>query len=214
MERVQLTSSVRTGRGKGVARKLRQQGLIPAILYGGASGTIALSVDSHNLHQFLAKGVAETNVIELSIENAEETKKVQTILKDYQIDPVIRSLVHADFMEVSMDQTLELNVPLELTGEALGVKAGGVLEFVTREVSIECLPADMVDNITIDISSLAIGDSLTVGDLTLDERHTLLTSTDVVIVTVAHPIAEEALEASEEKPVEPEVIQKGKKEEE
>jgi len=214
MERVQLTSNVRTGRGKGVARKLRQQGFIPAILYGGANDPIALSVNLHELYLFVTKGSAETSLIDLSVQSGKESKRVPVILKDYQVDPVMRTLIHADFMEVSMDQKIEIHVPLELTGDAPGVKAGGILEFVTRELPIECLPTNMLEHITIDISSLEIGDTLTAGDITFDEGHKLLLSEDTVIATVASPISEEALEVTESEQAEPEVIQKGKKEEE
>jgi len=217
MERVQLTSTIRTGRGKGPARQLRRQGSIPAVLYGGSQGNLALSVNTNELHQIIAKGFGETSLINLTIQNADESLSASVILKDYQLDPVIRELVHADFQEVSMDQEIEIEVPIELKGKAPGLSEGGVLEFLTREVSIRCLPGDMLNHIDIDVSSLQIGDSLTVGDLQFDETYQILTPAETHIVTVSAPISEEELESTLEaghEQAEPEVIQKGKKPEE
>ena len=217
MEQVQLTSTVRTGRGKGAARQLRRQGFIPAVLYGGTKGNVALSVNTHELHQIIAKGFGETSLIDLTIQSADESQHASVILKDYQLDPVVRELVHADFQEVSMDQQIEIEVPLELKGKAPGVDAGGVLEFMWREVGIRCLPGDMLNHIDVDVSSLQIGDSLSVKDLQLGEKYQILTTPETIIVSVGAPISEEelvsSLEASREQ-VEPEVIQKGKKAEE
>ena len=217
MERVQLTSTVRTGRGKGAARQLRRQGFIPAVLYGGGAGNVALALNTHDLHQVIAKGFAETSLIDLTVQEADTSQQVSVILKDYQIDPVIRELVHADFQEVAMDQEIEIEVPLELKGETPGEKEGGVVEFVTREVSIRCLPGDMLHSIEVDISSLQIGDSLSIEDLTLNEKYQILTAPETVIVNVVAPISEEELESTLESTrevAEPEVIQKGKKVEE
>ncbi len=138
MERVQPTSTIRTGRGKGAARQLRRQGYIPAVLYGGSTGNLALSVNTHELHQIIAKGFGETSLIELTIRDADESQRASVILKDYQLDPVVRELVHADFQEVSMDQEIDIEVPIEVDGQSPGASEGGVLEFLLREVSIRC----------------------------------------------------------------------------
>jgi large subunit ribosomal protein L25 len=215
MEQIQLTSRTRTETGKGVARRLRQQGLIPAILYGGTSGNIPLAVSSHDLLHILAKGAGEHSLIELLIEGAGESKSAQVIIKDYQIDPVMRTLLHADFLEVTMGQVLEIPVPIEIQGESPGVKEGGVIEFVTREILVECLPSKMLEHIVVDISSLNIGDILTVGDISLSDDYKILTASDIVIATVAPPVVEKVVEVEEEEEqAEPEVIQKGKKPEE
>lgn len=217
MEQMQLTSSVRTATGKGVARKLRQGGLVPAVVYGGAHGNIGLSVSSHDLRQIIAKGGGETSLIDLEVKNGDDAQIVPVILKEFQIDPVKRTLVHADFMEVTMGQAIEIRVPLEFTGEAPGVKTGGTLEFITRELIIECLPSKMLNHIDVDISSLDINDSLSVEDISLDDDYKVLTPLDSVVVTVAAPRAEEVEEEEgeeEEVQAEPEVIQKGKKPEE
>ena len=215
MEQMQLTSSVRTDTGKGVARRLRQNGFVPAVLYGGTHGNIGLSVNSHDLRQIIAKGAGETSLIDLDVQNGDKTQTVSVILKEFQIDPVKRTLLHADFMEVTMGQEIEIHVPLELTGESPGVKIGGLLEFVTRELVIECLPSKMLNHIDVDISEMEIGATLSVEDISLGEDYKILTTPDTVVVTVTAPKAEEeAVEGEEEEQAEPEVIQKGKKPEE
>lgn len=216
MEQMQLTSSVRTATGKGVARKLRQSGFVPAVVYGGAYGNFGLSVSSHDLRQIIAKGAGETSLIDLEVKNGDDTQIVPVILKEFQIDPLKRTLLHADFMEVTMGQAIEIHVPIELVGESPGVKAGGLLEFVTRELVIECLPSKMLNHIDVDLSSLEIGSSLSVEDISLGEDYKILTPLDTVVVTVTAPRAEEVEgdEEEEEEQAEPEVIQKGKKPEE
>lgn len=217
MERIQLASNVRTGRGKGAARQLRRQGFIPAVLYGGNAGNIAISVNTHDLHQIIAKGFGETSLIDLTVQQPDTSQQISVILKDYQVDPLLRELVHADFQEVFMDQEIEIEVPLELKGEAPGEEEGGVLEFAMREVSIRCLPGDMLHSIEVDISSLQIGDSLSIEDLTLNEKYEIITPPESIIVSLVAPMSEEELESTLEtthEVVEPEVIQKGKKLEE
>ncbi len=219
MAQTQLAADVRTERGKGAAHRLRRQGFIPAILYGGKSGNIPLLVSLHDLHQIVAKGTWETTLIDLAINQKEKTQKVPVIIKDLQIDPVKRTLVHADFLEITMGHVIEVHVPFELIGESPGVKQGGILEFLTREVTVECLPSKMLDHFTVDISSLEIGDSLTVGNLSLGDDYKIITDLETVIVTVAAPLLREEARVEAEagveaEPTEPEVIQKGKKAEE
>jgi large subunit ribosomal protein L25 len=127
----------------------------------------------------------------------------------------MRTLLHADFLEVTMGQVLEIPVPIEIQGEAPGVKEGGVIEFVTREILVECLPSKMLEHVVVDISSLNIGDIITVGDISLSDDYKILTASDIVIATIAPPILETVVEVEEEEELaEPEVIQKGKKPEE
>ncbi len=215
MEQIQLTSHIRTDTGKGVARQLRRQGLLPAVLYGGELGNLILSVNAHDLRQIVARGAGESSLIHLIIEGAEATKNTNVIIKDYQLDPVIQTLLHADFLEVAMGKVLEVNVSLELIGESHGVKEGGLMEFVTREVAVECLPKNLVESIEIDISSMGIGDTLTVGDISVDpDKLKILAEPEIVVVTVTAPLAEEVEEEAAEERTEPELIQKGKKPEE
>jgi large subunit ribosomal protein L25 len=214
MAQVQLAADVRTETGKGAAHRLRRQGFVPAVLYGGKSGNILLSVSLHDLHQIVAKGMGETTLIDLAIHQENETKSVPVIIKDLQIDPVKRTLVHADFLEIIMGHAIEIHVPFELTGESPGVKQGGILEFLAREITIECLPSKMADHFSIDISSLEVGDALTVSDLSLGDDYKIITDPETVILTIAPPLLKEVAEEAEAEAGEPEVIQKGKKPEE
>ena len=213
MEQVRLVSELRATRGKSAARQLRRAGQIPAVMYGGKHGNLSLALSAHDLRQFIGKGIG-SHLIDLEISRDGGTENVPVILKEYQLDPVKRSLVHADFFEVTMDQTMEIQVPIELIGNAPGVKAGGVIEFVTRELSIECLPGDILDKVEVDISALEIGSAITVKDITLSDKYTVLMDEEVVVVTIASPLTEADLETPQEGPAEPEVIQKGKKPEE
>lgn len=215
MEQVQLTSYFRTTRGKCPARQLRRQGLLPGVLYGGPSGNITISINAHNFYKLLAKGVKESTLINLTIEQeGAVAQQASVVLKNMQVDPVKRVPVHVDFYEVTMGRMIEINVSLALIGDSPGVKLGGILAFSTREITIECLPTNMVDHIDIDISTLQIGDSLTVADLSIGEGRKVLTDPHVMIVSVTPPMGEEIVAAAPEAPVEPEVIQKGKKLEE
>lgn len=213
MEQFRLVSEFRTTSGKGAARQLRRAGQIPAVIYGGKHGSMSLALSSHDLRLLISKGIG-SHLIDLEISREGNTEKVPVILKEYQLDPVKRSLLHADFFEVTMDHAIEIQVPIELVGTSPGVKAGGVVEFATRELSIECLPGDILDKIEVNISSLEIGSAITVKDITLSDKYTILTDEDVVVVTIAAPLTEADLETSQEGPAEPEVIQKGKKPEE
>ncbi len=218
MEQIQLTSHVRTGTGKGFARQLRREGLMPAVLYGGKLGNIPLSVDAHDFRLLVAKSGWESLLLNLVIEGDGGKKKTNVIIKDFQLDPVKQTVLHADFLEITMGEAIEVNIPLELAGESPGAKEGGTIEFVTREVMVECLPSKMVDHIDVDISSLEIGDTLTVEDISTGDDLTILTEPDVVVATVTAPRPEEEeeeeMEIGEAEMAEPEVIRKGKKLEE
>ena len=217
MAEVQLAAEVRHETGKGAAHRLRQRGLIPAVLYGGKSGNVLLSVNSHDLFQIISKSAWETTLIDLAFQQEEQAHTVPVLIKELQTDPVRRTLVHTDFMEITMGQVMEVHIPLELVGEAPGVKEGGVLEFLLRELDVECLPSTIVPSFEIDISTLEIGDTLTVADLKIGEDFKVLTETDMTVLTVATPKLHEEEEVEEEEEeilAEPEVIQKGKKEEE
>ncbi|PID57044.1 50S ribosomal protein L25/general stress protein Ctc [candidate division KSB3 bacterium] len=211
MEQMQLTSKVRTDTGKGVARKLRQKGFVPAVVYGGSHGNISLSVNSHDLRQILARGAGETSLVDLKVTNGSETQTIPVIIKEFQIDPVKRTLLHADFMEVTMGQAIEVQLPIELTGTSEGVKVGGILEFVTRELTVECLPSKILNHINVDISALEIGESLSVEDINLSDDYKILTPAETVVATVTALKAEVEEEEGEEEQAEPEVISKGKK---
>jgi large subunit ribosomal protein L25 len=199
--------------GKNANRRLRVKGLIPGILYGAKKETIAVSVSPREIGTILKSAAGANTLFDLDLGG--QRRKV--ILKEYQREPLKGQILHADFYEVALDKTLEVKVHLELTGVPVGVKTqGGVLDFVTRELEVECLPADIPEKIAIDVSHLELGKHFRVSELKLSDKVKLLTAPDVVIAHVVVPRAEEevapAADAAAAAPeaVEPEVIKKGK----
>ena len=200
--------------GKNASRRLRDAGRIPGVVYGGGGQAIPVSVDPKKVTQILYSPSGHNTVVTLEIRGRAPAR---VLLSDWQVEPVHGGLLHVDMFRVSADTRLKISVPVHLTGEAYGVKTeGGILEFLLREVEIECLPDDIPDHITVNISDYKIGSALRAGDLPLGERVKLLTEPTRM---VAHVIA---LKAEEEKPAEgveaaeaaePEVIRKGKAEE-
>jgi len=203
--------------GKNASRRLRYAGRIPAVVYGGGGQAIPVVVDPKAITQVLYSEAGHNTVVTLEIKGRAPAR---VLLSDWQVDPVNGSLLHVDLFRISADTKLKLKIPVHLTGEPYGVKTeGGILEFITREVEIECLPDDIPDHITVDITDFRIGRNLRASDLPLSERVKLLTDPTRM---VAHVVA---LRAEEEKPAEeavagaeaaaePEVIRKGKAEEE
>ena len=214
MAQMQLAVEVRHATGKGAARRLRSKGHIPAVLYGGGTGNVSLSINSHDLFQIISKHSWETTLIELQLDVDGEAKKIPTLIKELQTDPVRRTLVHADFLEITMGHAIEVHVPLEVVGESSGVKTGGLLEILVREVTVECLPSKIASHFDVDISAVGIGDTLTIGDLVIGEDYKVLDDLETSILTVSAPRVEAEPEEEEETLAEPEVIQKGKQEEE
>jgi large subunit ribosomal protein L25 len=202
--------------GRNVAGRLRRTGRIPAVLYGGAAGSVeSIAVDPKALSRLLHSEAGVNTIIDLRLEGAEPA---QVLVKEYQLHPVSHKLLHADFYRVAMDQVLRVTVQIQLTGEAKGIKAqGGLVDFVHREVTIECLPADIPEHITVDISELMINEGIRVRDLPADAAWKAVSDADMLIVHVvaprieAEPAAAEA--AAPAAPAEPEIIKKGKPEE-
>jgi large subunit ribosomal protein L25 len=205
--------------GRNNAGRLRRDGKIPAVLYGGASnGGEPVAVDPKALMQILHSDSGVNTLISLKLEGAGDTR---VLVKDFQLDPVSHKLLHADFYRVAMDKVLRVTVPVHLTGEPKGVKAeGGVLEFVNRDVAIECLPADIPEHLTVDVSELMLNDGIRVRDLNTGGKWKAISDADMLIVHViapkveAEPAAAEAAAAAPAAPAEPEVIKKGKVEKE
>lgn len=215
MERVTINAEKREGHGKGFARLLRRGGMVPAVLYrGGEAQPIKLS--KKDLVGVLNTSSGEQVMVDLQFADGE--KKV-ALLKDYQLDPVKGELLHSDFFEVSLTEAVKITIHVRTTGEPMGVKRdGGILQHSLRDVEIECLPDRIPDRIQIDISHLEIGQSIHVSDISFDEGIKVLTDPAEVISTVTAPIVEEVPvpeeEAVAEEAAEPEVVKKGKKEEE
>jgi large subunit ribosomal protein L25 len=160
-----LTATRRRETGKGSAHKLRERGLIPAVCYGQRSEAISLTLDPDQLRKALDPGRKRNTVIDLIIEDDGKTEQLKVMLKDYQIDSVKQTLIHADFIRVSMDQVIEVSVPLELTGRPEGVKQGGTLHQVFRTLDVSCKPAEIPTALTADVSALELNDSLQVKNI-------------------------------------------------
>lgn len=206
-----LKGQIRTGLGKQVARKLRSARLIPGVVYGGEAGAVPVTVDPLELTKALGTGAGENVLITLSLAGDGE-RTTTVILKELQRDPVRGGPLHVDFLEVSMKRKIKVQVPLQFVGEPTGVKnKGGFLEQHLREVTVECLPNAIPEQIRIDVSHLDLGDAIHVRDLAATAGVKLLDDggRPVVSVLALAAVAEEAAPA-EEKPAEPEVV--GKKE--
>ncbi len=212
-----LEAKTRETFGKNAARRLRRDGWIPAVLYGGAADRAPaarpLMVDPRALSRILHSQSGMNTIIQLTVDGGERT---QVMVRECQVDPVTHALLHADFYRVAMDRTIRVTVPVVVRGEARGVKVqGGLLDFVHREIDVECLPADIPEHVEVDVTELAIGQAVRVRDLRPHPRWTPLSDPDLMLVHVLPPKVEavtEAPAAEPAAPTEPEVIKKGKAE--
>jgi large subunit ribosomal protein L25 len=201
--------------GKNVNRRLRAQGLIPGVLYGAKKKAVPVAVSPKDIGAILRSASGENTLFDIQLDGSRR----KVILKEFQVEPIKNRLLHADFYEVALDQALEVTVHIELTGVPVGVKVeGGVLDFVTRELEVECLPTDIPEKIVVDVSELALNKHVRVSDIPAPPKVKILTDPDVVIAHVVAPRAEEvvapveaaAAPAEGEAAAEPEVIKKGK----
>lgn len=209
-----LAVTVREQAGKGIARQLRRSGKIPAVLYGQGE-CVLLTVNPDELVKILKAQAGSTVLVSLTVDGAKTKASRTALLRDYQVDPITGSVLHADLFEVSMDKPIRVKVPVHVTGGIpAGVKEGGVLHNNTRELHIECLPAAMPDQIEVDASSLGISQGIHLKDVAQREGIRFLDDEDLMIVSVAAPISDAKLEAlltgGAGTATEPEVAAKGK----
>jgi large subunit ribosomal protein L25 len=214
-ERNEITvrAQPREGRGKNDARRARRDGLVPLTIYGGEGESVSAVAPLRELAAILRSESGHNSIFTLDVEGVGAS---EVMFQDRQIDPVRGRLVHADLRRLVRGQKMEFTVPLHLVGEPVGVREeSGILEQVLREVEIRCDPRNIPDSIDLDVSNLGVHDLLHVSDIPQDENIEILAAPDVVIATVS-VVREEAVEtpAEEEAPAEPEVIGKGKKEDE
>ncbi len=201
--------------GRNEAVRTRQAGKIPAVVYGGESKSPeSVTVDPKELSRILHSQAGVNSLISLKIDGGE----TKVLVKEYQIDPVSHRLLHADFYRVAMDKVITVTVPIHLVGESKGVKQqGGTLDFVHRDVEVECLPSDIPEHITVDVTELLINQGVRVRDLVSDGKWTAVSEPDNLIVHVVAPRAEAAeatadAAAAPTAAAEPEVMKKGKTE--
>ena len=209
-----LAVTVREQSGKGIARQLRRSGKIPAVLYGQGE-CVLLTVNPDELVKILKAQAGSTVLVSLTVDGAKTKANRTALLRDYQVDPITGSVLHADLFEVSMNKPIRVKVPVHVVGSIpVGVKEGGVLHNNTRELHIECLPAAMPDQIDVDASSLGISQGIHLKDVARREGIRFLDDEDLMIVSVAAPISDAKLEAlltgGAGTASEPEVAAKGK----
>src|SRR5438874_9416361 len=218
-----LEATVRESRGKNEARRTRAGGRVPAVLYGamgekGQREATAITVEPKALRKILHSEAGANTLISLKLAGSGDTR---VLVKEYQLDPITHQILHADFYRIAMDKALKVTVSITVKGEAPGVKQqGGILEFVHRQVEVECLPADIPEHIEVNVGELMLHQGVRVRDVPVNPKVKVLTDADTMLVHVIMPKAEEvatpaadAAAAAPTAPAEPEVIKKGKKEE-
>ncbi|HVT97943.1 MAG TPA: 50S ribosomal protein L25 [Acidobacteriaceae bacterium] len=202
---------------KNAARRVRAKGKVPAVVYGAAEPAVAVEVDPKQIQKILHSETGHNSIFDLAV--AGSTAKVMIV--DWQYEPIKGKLIHIDFKRIALDKPIRVEVPIQLTGVAIGVKTeGGILDQMLREVEIECLPGDIPNSIAVDISNLTFGTVLRVADLPHSSKLKFLTSEDKPVAhvvsikeeVVATPDAEAAAAAAATTPAEPEVVKKGKQE--
>src|SRR2546423_5727076 len=205
--------------GKNEARRTRREGKVPAVLYGGDGGKATpIAGAPKALLRILHSEAGQNTLISMKLAGAADAR---VLVKDFQLDPITHQVLHADFYRVAMDKLLQGTIPIVVTGEPKGVKQqGGILEHIRREIEIECLPADIPEHITVDVSELMLHQGVRVRDIATNPKWKPVSDADLMLVHVIMPKAEEVATPTETAaaatatPAEPEGIKKGKKEEE
>jgi large subunit ribosomal protein L25 len=209
MDKVNLKANLRTDFSKSGRHELRKKGRVPGIFYSKQGEPIALEVPENSINPLVF--TSQTHLLNLQLDNGTE---LECILKDIQFDPVTDKVIHFDLLGLTSGETLQIEVPVQLTGSAVGVKDGGQIQQVLHKLLVECLAKDLPQHIDIDVTNLRLGDSLHVSDLNLGNI-AILNPADAVIVAIARPRTEkEDTEGEAEAAAEPEVISKGKAEQE
>jgi large subunit ribosomal protein L25 len=198
LELIELKTNIRTTTGNGPARRLRQKGLIPAVLYGPGTDSVLLSVNIRDIDMILKKGRIGQALLKLVIPNNGETSTKTVMVKELQLHPVSRNFLHIDFYEVAMDRKIMVNIPVTTTGKAKGVENGGILQIIRRELEVQCFPLDVPESIEIDITDLDVGDSIHLGDISRQSKVEFLDDDNFTVVTIVSPKVEEEAEAVEE----------------
>jgi large subunit ribosomal protein L25 len=193
-----LEVQTREGAGKGVARKLRAAGRIPATLYGRGADPLSLALDPRALERILrSSGSGLNTLLDIRVQGREDLGETVALVKELQRHPVRGTLLHADLFRIDLTKTVEVEVPVHLTGKPHGVELGGVLDHMLREVTLECLPRSIPDVIEIDVSGLDIGDGIHVRDLPLPEDVRLVTDAGLGVAQVVAPAVEEVAPEAE-----------------
>ena len=220
MSEMNIKVEKREKTGKNANRQLRALGALPAVVYGDKKDPVAITIDRKKVLELLKKGGGENAVFKLELAGSKSSR--HAMIRDLQVDPISRRIIHIDFQRIDLKEKVKVQVAIHLNGEPAGVKNdGGVLDFVTREVEVECLPNNIPQSIEVDVSALLIGDHIEAGALDIPDDVDLMSESDQVIVSVSHSrVAAEIEELEAEGDAgdllieavadEPEVIGKGK----
>jgi large subunit ribosomal protein L25 len=218
---ITVAAEVRASRGKNEARRARRRDRVPAVVYGAYKDPVPVTISPKDILQILHSKTGHNTIFDLDIRDAETTP---VMVVDYQVDPIKGNLLHADLKRIDLEKRIRVSVPVITHGEAKGIKLqGGLLEIVSREIEIECLPDEIPEHFEVDVSELMIGQGKRASDIALSGSMRLVSAPDTVVahVVALRAVVEEAAPAAEAVPAaepavaaEPEVIKKGKKEEE
>jgi large subunit ribosomal protein L25 len=213
MKDVSLHAKTRDKKGTQAVKKLRKNGMIPAVVYGADEKTIPLEVEEKTFLKLIRAGVSESVILTLKIDK-DSSKDKKVLIREVQQDPVWGNILHIDFQRISMEKKITISVPVHLVGEAVGVTEGGILQPSIRELEIECLPGDIPERVEVNVSNLNIGDAIHVKDVHL-EKVNILTDPEGSLVSVVPPSVykEPEVKVAEEEVAEPEVVGEEKPEE-
>lgn len=203
MEAQQISVKKRSLEGSSASRRMRHAGLLPGVIYGIDSNPLAVELETHALEQVLHHHASETILVDIDLEGE---GSVSVLLKEVQHHPVSGALLHVDLQRVAANQTLQVEVSLELVGEPEGVKLGGLLDQVMHTILVECLPADLPETVNVDVSELEIGSALHVSDLKLGNKVAILSDADALVAGVSAPKVDLEDDEDEDVEAEPEVI--------
>ncbi len=190
MQTIDMTGDVRLEVGKGPARQLRMRGRIPAVIYSAGNST-PLSLDTREITRMIQTTSSRNTLITLRLKEGDRI----AILRDVRRDPITGTVLHADLFEVAMDRPIDIRVPVTVTGTAVGVKAGGILQLTLREIQLRAIPSQIPDRITVDVSGLNVNQAIHVRDLPVPEGVTFMSHGGQSVVSIALAISEEKLQA-------------------
>ncbi len=213
MEKILVRADARPEVGKGVARSLRRSGLLPAVVYSGGESR-PIKIHGKDMTKLIFSGTGDHALITIELhEDGSKKSEHSVLVKDYQTDPVSDELLHVDFIEVSLKELVKVTVPVVIVKEPIGIKMGGILEHLLRDLEFECLPTQIPDKIEIDASHIDIGQSLHVSDVAEQEGIKIISDPGGVILNVSAPKVEEEVVEEVEEAAEPELVgEKGKEE--
>ncbi len=203
MEDIKLIAKKRELEGSSNSRRMRATGNLPGVVYGSEKAPVSIEVNLHDFEQILHHHSSESMLIDIDLEGE---GSISVLVKDVQHHPVSSELLHVDLMRVEANKPIQVDVALELVGDAAGVKAGGILDHTMHSITVECLPADLVEEFDIDVSNLEIGQSLHVSDLNLGSKYKILVDGEAIVAGVSGPQAEEEEAEEGAASTEPEVI--------